>query len=268
MSTITLLTDFGTRDEYVGVMKGVILSVNPAARIVDITHDIEPQDLVGGAYAVKASYGYFPRGTVHLIVVDPGVGSERRILAVAREGHIFIAPDNGILTLVLKEGRADALVHVENARYFLHPVSRTFHGRDIFAPVGAQISRGLDLRAIGRSVDQREVALLDLKVPRVAPRHGICGTIVCIDRFGNMMTNIDEATLGDFCASKKTGTPDIEVGGRAIAGVSCSYAAAEIGSPLAIVGSRGYLEIAVNRGSAKDYFDAKRGDPVRVVLPD
>lgn len=268
MPIITLLTDFGTVDEYAGVMKGVILSINPSAKIIDISHRIDPRDLVHGAYVIKASYGYFPKGTVHLIVVDPGVGSNRRILAIEKTGHIFIAPDNGILTLLLRKNPVDSIVHVENSRYFLDPVSQTFHGRDIFAPVGAYISMGTDLKKMGRPVDQKELILIDLEEPKISDNDDLSGIIVSIDRFGNLITNIDENTFNNICAAHKKKRPEIQVGDYKTMGMSCSYEGVKIDSPLAIMGSRGYLEIAVNCGSAKSYFNAKKGDRVIVIFTD
>ena len=149
MSIITLLTDFGTEDAYVGVMKGVILSINPSAEVVDVCHYINPQDLIEAAYLIKSSYRYFPKGTIHIIVVDPGVGGNRLIVAVKLSGHIFLAPDNGVLTLLLDEGEVDTIVRVENTHYFLNSISQTFHGRDIFAPVGSHLSRGVFIENLG-----------------------------------------------------------------------------------------------------------------------
>jgi len=268
MSIITLLTDFGTEDEYAGVMKGVILSINPSATVIDISHRIDPQDLLHGAYVIEASYGYFPRGTVHLIIVDPGVGSNRRILAIEKTGHIFIAPDNGILTLLLKGGPVDAIVHLENSRYFLDPVSQTFHGRDIFAPVGANISMGADLKKMGRPVDQAELTLIDIEEPIISDKGDLTGIIVSIDHFGNLITNIGENTFNNVCGTHKKKELEIRVDDHTIKGISCSYGGVKNNNPLAIMGSRGYLEIAVNRGSAKNYFNAKKGDRIIVVFRD
>lgn len=149
MSIITLMTDFGVIDEYVAIMKGAILSVNSSAKIIDITHQIDPQDLIGAAYRIESVYKYFPVGTIHAIVVDPGVGSERSIIAVKMFDHIFLAPDNGVLTLLLNEGKTSAIVRIENSKYFLKSISRTFHGRDIFASVSAHLSKGLPIEWLG-----------------------------------------------------------------------------------------------------------------------
>ena len=163
MPIITLLTDFGVEDAYVGMMKGVVLSINPSAVIIDITHHIEPQNLIQPAYIINSYYRYFPENTVHIIVIDPGVGSDRSIIAVKMMEHVFLAPNNGVLTLLMDEGKVDALVRVENQRFFLKSVSRTFHGRDIFAPVAAYISKGIDIKKLGPSLGQKNWFNFDSK---------------------------------------------------------------------------------------------------------
>ncbi|MCD6224235.1 MAG: SAM-dependent chlorinase/fluorinase, partial [Deltaproteobacteria bacterium] len=193
MSIITLLTDFGVEDEYVGIMKGVILSINPSSTIVDITHQIAPQDIIAAAYRIKFSYKYFPEKTVHLVIVDPGVGSGRPLLAAKIQGHFFLAPDNGILTPLLDDGDIDTLVFVENSEYFLDSVSQTFHGRDIFAPVAAHISKGIDIMELGKLADIKSLARLSVEKPFIADNGELSGIIVSIDRFGNLITNIDYA---------------------------------------------------------------------------
>ena len=198
MSIITLLTDFGIEDGYVGTIKGVILSVNPSAMIVDITHQIDPQDLIEAAYVIKSSYRYFPKGTVHVIVVDPGVGSDRAIVALEMMGHIFLAPDNGVLTLLLDEGRLDSITRVNNSQYFLEPLSQTFHGRDIFAPVGAHISKGVDLKKLGSGLNRNDLVHLSIRKPSISDEGELVGTIVSVDRFGNCITNIDLSCLEKF----------------------------------------------------------------------
>lgn len=268
MSIITLLTDFGIDDEYVGIMKGVILSVSPSATIVDITHNIDPQDLIQAAYVIESSYRYFPEGTVHVVVVDPGVGSNRAIIAIEKAGHLFLAPDNGILSLLMDEGKIDSIVRVENSSYFLESVSRTFHGRDIFAPVAAHLSTGVNIKKLGRPIDQKDIIHLGIEKPFISDKNELVGTIVSIDRFGNLITNIDFDSLETFC---KTGTgkrPEFWIDEDKIVGLSQSYESAGLQKPLAIIGSRGYLEIAVSCGSARRHFTAEKGDKVRVILSD
>ena len=271
MPIITLLTDFGIDDEYVGVMKGVILSINPSATIVDITHHIDPQDLIQAAYTIKSSYRYFPEGTVHIVVVDPGVGSNRAILALEMMGHIFLAPDNGVLTLLMDDGDIDSIIRVDNSSYFLEYVSRTFHGRDIFAPVGAHISMGVEIKKLGAPVKKRDLVHLPVQYPCISDNGELVGTIISIDRFGNLITNIDLKNLEEFCKAERVGPADTErleirIGKTEITGLSKNYESVRPQSPLAVIGSRGYLEIAVNCGNARNYFAAEKGDVVRVCF--
>jgi S-adenosylmethionine hydrolase len=265
MSTITLLTDFGVHDEYVGVMKGVILGVNPSARIVDITHHIDPQDILQAAYLIPSYCPYFSKGTVHIIVVDPGVGSDRAIIALEMTGQFFLAPDNGVLSLQLDSGTADSLVRIDKANFFLEPVSRTFHGRDIFAPVGAHISAGVDIQKMGTSIDIGQLVRLDIQKPRFNKRGELIGTIISIDRFGNLITNIRLNDVNQILRSQPETKLIIEIGKSRVQGISESYQGAESRNPLAIIGSRGYLEIAVNRDSAQDRLKLEKGDMVKLT---
>ena len=264
MSIITLTTDFGVDDEYVGVMKGVILSINPAAIIVDITHHIKPQDLIQTAYTIKCSYKYFTKGSIHIVVVDPGVGSDRAILAVEMMGYVFLAPDNGVLSLVMDEGNIDSIVRIDNSNYFLDSVGRTFHGRDIFAPVGAHISMGVEIKELGTLIDQKDLVYLDVQKPHISGEGELVGTIVSVDRFGNLITDIEFESIEKFC--KPDRELQIIIGKIRITGLSKSYESVKPQTPLAIIGSRGYLEIAVNSGSAGRSFVADKGDTVRLIL--
>ena len=268
MSIITLLTDFGIEDAYVGTIKGVILSVNPSAMIVDITHQIDPQDLIEAAYVIKSSYRYFPKGTVHVIVVDPGVGSDRAIVALEMMGHIFLAPDNGVLTLLMDEGRIDSITRVKNSHYFLEPLSQTFHGRDIFAPVGAHISKGVDLKKLGSGLDRNDLVHLSIRKPSITDEGELVGTIVSVDRFGNCITNIDLNCLEKFYKPGFEKNLVIAIGECEIKGLSKNYDGVGLKQPLAIIGSLGYLEIALNCGRASRHFGAQKGDPIRVILSD
>ncbi len=264
MSIITLTTDFGNDDEYSGVMKGVILSLNSSAVIVDITHHIDPQDLVQAAYSIYYSYKYFPQGTIHVVVVDPTVGSERKILALKIAGHIFIAPDNGVLTLLLNEGNIHSITCVDNPSYFLDPVSRTFHGRDILAPVSAYLSMGVELKKLGTSVAQKDLICLSMPESYYSDNGELVGSIVSIDHFGNLITNInldDLEKMNHTVSGKKL---CINVGSDKISGLSLNYSSATSGLPLSIIGSRGCLEISVNGGSAANHFMVEKGDVVRI----
>ncbi|UCD89780.1 MAG: SAM-dependent chlorinase/fluorinase [Desulfobacterales bacterium] len=266
MSIVTLLTDFGIEDAYVGTMKGVILSVNPSAVIIDITHHVEPQNIIQAAYIISSYYRYFPKKTVHIIVVDPGVGSDRDIIAVNARGNIFLAPDNGVLTLLIDEGKVDTIVRIENTRFFLKPVSQTFHGRDIFAPIGAHISKGIDIKALGPPLEQKDLVHFRISKPYVTAKGALVGEIVSVDRFGNCITNIDENCLAKLYRTAQDERLEIIIGDKRIHGVSHSYFNAEPQNPLAVMGSFGYLEIALNHGNARNYFNTKIGDTIRLVL--
>jgi S-adenosyl-L-methionine hydrolase (adenosine-forming) len=264
MSCVSLTTDFGLSDEYVGVMKGAILSINPNATIIDITHQIDPQDVLQAAGLIRSAYRYFPAGTVHLVVVDPGVGTGRPILSAEGGGHRFVAPDNGILGPLRQDGVIETVYRVENADYFLHPVSNTFHGRDIFAPVAAHLSKGLSPSALGPAIPLTEMIDLDLPTPTSSPSGDLVGAVLFIDHFGNLITNIDVEHLDKWRDSAPREKLMIKIGSHRIRCLSPSYESAGFQKPLAIIGSRGYLEIAVNRGNARQVLGAGKPDRVRI----
>ena len=266
MSVITILSDFGVDDEYVGVMKGVIHSICPKVSIVDITHRIDPQDIEQAAYLLPTYYRFFPAGTVHIAVVDPGVGSRRNIVAVHLRQQVFIAPDNGVLTLLLNTEKSDTIVNVQNSAFFLDPPSPTFHGRDIFAAVAAHIACGTKLEALGLKMRVKDIVQLEDLNCRVSETGELVGKIISIDRFGNLITNIDAARLNTFCGTGPQKQLQIHIGGFVISGLSKTYSDAEPAAPLALIGSRAYLEIAVNCGSAGEYLKARKGDSVRVNI--
>lgn len=266
MSVITLTTDFGIVDEYIAVMKGVILGIYPEAVIVDITHHIPPQDLIQAAYTIRNAYAYFPRGTVHIIVVDPGVGSGRSILALEKNNHFFIAPDNGILSILLDKTAADSMVHVTDDRYYLPSVSRTFHGRDIFAPVGAHMAKGVSSKRLGQPVTEDQIVRLNIPKPKISANGEISGHIISIDRFGNLISNIDEESLNRLGPKGIEDSIYIRLKGKKITGISKSYENNNDRKGLAVIGSRGLLEIAVNRDSAQQVFKAEKGDEIRVSI--
>ena len=266
MSIITLLTDFGLKDEYVGTMKGVILSINSSAIIVDITHNIDPHDIIQAAFTIKSSYKFFPEGSLHVVIVDPGVGGSRSIIAIEMAGHIFLAPDNGILTLLVEEENIAEIIRVDNKKFFLKTVSRTFHGRDIFAPVSAYISSGIKINNVGTPINKNELVKLSIPEPVISDKGELVGSIVSIDRFGNLITNIDSTCLENFCGPNAGNKPEIRFNNSKIRGLSESYENSAPKSPLIIIGSRGYLEIAVNCGSAKNYFKAEKRDIITVNL--
>ncbi len=252
---VSLLTDFGLTDTYVGVMKGVILThVDQPVTIVDLTHGVPAGDIAAAAYLLHTSCRYLPPGSVHVAVVDPGVGSARRILAAEADGALFLAPDNGLLTMVLGEAEKKRVVSVENRVFYLSPLSRTFHGRDIFAPLAAALVRGIKLEDLGPVTETWEK--LPLRLVEAGPSGELRGEVIYIDRFGNMVTNIAGNALPL--------SPIVSVGDATIEGLSRSYASVEAGEAMAIVGSTHRLEISVRGGSAAKMLGVKVGDAVRV----
>ena len=266
MTVIALLSDFGTRDEYVGVMKGVIAGIHPGARIVDISHHIDPQDIVHGAFVLAAASPYFPAGTVHVAVVDPGVGGSRRILAAECGGRRFVAPDNGLLERVLADQPATAVVSVEDSRYCLDRVSHTFHGRDIFAPVAAHLAAGLSLSELGPAVDPKTMVSGVVPRCRFSSEGCIDGVVVAVDRFGNLMTNIDSSAIDRLTRRGDGNRVVVELGGKWVGGIVSSYHRVAEGTPLALIGSRGLLELSVNCGNARQRLDSGKNDRVQVRL--
>ncbi|MCI0370300.1 MAG: SAM-dependent chlorinase/fluorinase [candidate division NC10 bacterium] len=254
---ITLLTDFGTADAFVGVMKGVILGIAPQARLVDLTHEVPPQAVAVAAFLLETAWREFPPGTIHLVVVDPGVGSNRRPLAAEGPRARFVAPDNGVLSPILQAGGATVLHALTRPEFFRQPVSRTFHGRDVFAPVAAHLANGVALAALGPPVTNP--VRLDLPRPEPLPGGGAAGQVLHVDRFGNLITNLPEAL---FAAER--GVPVVTVAGHRIQGLADSYAAVPTGRPGAIVGSTGTLEVFLPGGSAAAALGVRRGAAVTV----
>jgi len=251
---ITLLTDFGLADAYVGAMKGVIACLAPGARVVDLTHDVRHGDVLAGGLRWAQAARFFPRGTVHVAVVDPGVGGPRAILAVRARGSVFLAPDNGLLGFVAPPEAVEEAVRVESRRFFLPEVSRTFHGRDIFAPVAARIAAGLPLGRLGPRV--RSFLRQEVPAVREERRKGgwlLRGEIIDVDNFGNCITNIPGArgTFSEICVGRRRFGAPVE-----------SYSRRRPGEPLVTAGSAGYLEIAVNLGRADQALGLRRGQKV------
>lgn len=257
MKIITLTTDFGYRDPYVGVMKGVILDRCPDCRLVDLTHGITPHSVLEGNFAIRGSYRYFPKDTLHVIVVDPGVGGVRRILFLKKEGHSFLAPDNGILT-ALVEG-PETLRSVENTSLYLKEISNTFHGRDIFAPVAAEICKGIQYEDLGPEVNNP--VTIHWSEPAVE-KESIDGSILYIDVYGNLVTNITRAHISQLGLEE----PRVFLQGQEIGIPQSAYSIRSKGEPLAIFGSFGHLEIAVNQGNAAEIYGVGTGDEVIVTV--
>ena len=273
-SIITLTTDFGSNDAYVAIMKGVILSINPEVNIVDITHSIEPQNILQAAFVVNSAYRYFPKRTVHMAIVDPGVGGERRGIILKTASALFVAPDNGILSYVINEFSLNEgalsqypqsveevkfkagleAVAITDPRFWRHPVSPTFHGRDIFAPVAAGLSLGISLYEFGEKITSLYV--FPTPKPYFDSQGNLVGHILYIDHFGNLITDIKSTDLpgGDVI---------IEVAGQRIQGITHYYEQGE--GLMAIVGSGGYLEISLRSGSACDFLGMGVGDEMKVL---
>jgi len=276
-SIITLTTDFGSGDAYVAAVKGAILSVNPEATIIDISHSIEPQNILQGAFILSVAYRYFPKQTIHMAIVDPGVGSERWGIILKTPSAFFVAPDNGILSYViddllpvesrsLTEHTRDIqeivfkkgleAVAITDPRFWRQPVSPTFHGRDVFAPVAAGLSLGISLYEFGEKINSLHV--VPLPKPSLDQQGNLVGQVLHIDRFGNLITNIKNADLPGKNVV-------VEVAGRRIQGISDYYAQNK--GVMAIVGSSGYLEISLRDGSACDFLGLAAGDEVKIILP-
>lgn len=262
MTIISLITDFGVQDEYVGLMKAVILGIDPAAVIVDVCHAVRPGDIAQAAFMLESAYACFPPGSIHLVVVDPGVGTSRALLYLEAHAHRFIAPDNGVLSLVMDLPPAMSLRRLDNQAWHRPRVSATFHGRDIMAPAAAHLSRGVDAREAGPELSPNAVTMLaDLRA-QPSDDGRITGRVVHIDRFGNIITNVDPAAIRKAGSVSAGRSWAVRVGGQVVSGIRRTYADGDPGRPLAVIGSRGYLEIAVNGGNAQQYFGIRPGDAV------
>jgi S-adenosylmethionine hydrolase len=258
-SIVSLTTDFGLNDWFVGTVKGVVLGINPSARVVDISHEIPGGDICAGAFVLAASYRFFPKGTVHVAVVDPGVGSQRRAIAAQTSNHFFVGPDNGVLSWALGKEKVEAIHALENPQYFVHPVSHTFHGRDVFAPVAAHLSCGVEIHRFGRRL--KDFQRLPWPRPRVS-RNGVAGEVIYLDHFGNVITNIEAPNLAKLAKRRLS----VWLGGKRLCSLGAFYQSVTKGTPVAVIGSSGFLEIAINGGSAASNFGIRAGDGVRVTF--
>ncbi len=257
---ITLLTDFGTKDHYVASMKGVILGINPGCTLIDITHEVHPQDIMEGTVLLANTFSYFPKGTIHLAVVDPGVGGKRRPVLLETKNYFFVGPDNGLFTLVAKRDRVKQVIGLTNKKYFLPDISSTFHGRDIFAPVAAHLSLGMRPGAFGEKLDHWRK--LKFREPKVK-RQKLSGEIIFIDRFGNLISNIEQARFRSFIK----GQPFvIRVGDEVISDIKRGYWEGGKQETIALFGSGGHLEISVHKGNAQKVLKVKRGDAIRISI--
>ena len=251
-AVVALTTDFGHDDPFVGVMKGVILSICPDAALVDLTHGVPPQDVLAGCLALESAEPFFPPGTIHVAVVDPGVGTDRRSLLVRTDRAFYLAPDNGLLSF-LEAGEIREIRSIGNPDYFLHPVSCTFHGRDVFAPAAAHLAGGAPPTSFG----PRLSGMARLSIPGATPlAFGVAGEVLAFDRFGNALTSI---RARDLPADSRA----VWAGGKELP-LAPTYDAVPPGAPLGLVGSSGRLEISISRGSARDSLGLRKGDPVQV----
>ncbi|HHT9116798.1 MAG TPA: SAM hydrolase/SAM-dependent halogenase family protein, partial [Candidatus Wunengus californicus] len=267
---------------YVGIMKGVIAGINPFANIVDICHSISPQDIFSGAYLLYTSYKYFPRKTIHVAVVDPGVGSRRNIICVEAKNYFFLAPDNGILSFIIQNEKPKSIFRITNNKYFLSSLSNTFHGRDVFAPVAAYLSLGVRPQKMGIKINQ--LKQLDMPKPVHKKTGQVEGQIIYIDRFGNLITNIKKEYLVKWVGGQKSevgsqkpdtckkaskekilsqrDTMETTIGMKKIVGLSKTYTDAKPGEPLVLFGSAGFLEVSINQGNAQKYFKVDKGSKI------
>ncbi|MDR9417686.1 S-adenosyl-l-methionine hydroxide adenosyltransferase family protein [Gracilimonas sp.] len=256
---ITLTTDFGLQDYYVSAMKAVMLGISPDVRFVDISHEIPPQDIMAGAWVIRNTAFLYPPGTVHLVVVDPGVGTSRNPVALKIKDQYFVGPDNGIFSLFFNEFEYEAC-KLSNPEFWRKGVSNTFHGRDIFAPVSAHLSNGVSLTEIGEPID--ELVTYHWAVP-IADKDGLQGWVVHIDRFGNLITNISEELIEKQLEKKNV---KIYVGNTMLNKIVSTFGDVEEGEPAAFIGSSGMLEIGINKGNAGRMLSVDKGAQISIVL--
>ena len=261
---ITLTTDFGVNDHFIGAVKGVILSTAPDACIVDISHAVQPFDILDGALTISQAYNYFPSGTVHMVIVDPGVGTARRPITLTGDRHHFVSPDNGVLSLVYEREERLSVRHITAEHYFLPSVSNTFHARDIFAPVAAYLAKGVDPSRFGEEIT--DYARFAAPRPKPVDAQTLKGVVLKVDRFGNLITNITAQDAPKLFEATPPGFK-IAVGTKGtVTRICSSYAEGKPGEAFGILGSMGFLEIAANRGSAAQLLGVGKGAEVNLVL--
>ena len=260
---ITLTTDFGTNDHFVGAVKGVILDIVPEAAIVDVTHAIQAYDVLDGAIAISQTYSYFPTGTVHMVVVDPGVGTTRRPIIASSDGYHFVAPDNGVLSMVYAKEERIHVRHVTSEHYFHQPVSSTFHGRDVFAPVAAYLAKMVDSHKFGDEIE--DYVKFAAPRPKPAGDNRLRAVVLKVDRFGNLITNLTPQDAPSLFAANPTAFK-IVVGNKEITEIRNNYAEGAPGEVFGILGSMGYLELVANRAAAAQLTGAGKGSEVSIFL--
>jgi S-adenosylmethionine hydrolase len=255
---ITLLTDFGLKDPYVASMRGVILTINPRCTLADITHQVNSHDIKEGAFILGQAYSNFPKGTIHLSVIDPAVGSSRKPILIVTKNYFFVGPDNGLFTIALRRERVKQVVVLTNQKFFLSKISSTFHGRDIFAPVAAYLSLGVKPESFGPSIKSWH----HIPFPDPAMKQEkLIGEIVHVDAFGNLVSNIDRKSLHQF---SKDYSFDIRIGRRNISSLKKGYWEGKRNELMALFGSAGFLEISIRKGNAQKFLKIKKGDPIIV----
>lgn len=260
---ITLTTDFGLTEHYVGAMKGVIYSINPAAQVVEITNAVQSFDVLDGALAISQAYSYFPKDTVHVVVVDPGVGGTRRPI-IARAGqYVFVAPDNGVLSLVYEREERVSVRHITSEYYFHHPVSNTFHGRDVFAPVAAYLSKGVDASKFGEEIS--DFVRFAAPRPKATAANAWKGIVLKTDKFGNLITNISPKDIPQIFDGSSNAFK-ITVGKAEVTVLRSNYSEGAPGELFAILGSSGYLEICANKSSASRGAGVDKGSEVTITI--
>jgi len=258
-NVITLTTDFGLQDYYVSAMKAVMLGIAPDVRLVDISHEIPSQDIMAGSWVLQNSATLFPSNTVHLVVVDPGVGTDRNAIALQIEDQYFVGPDNGIFSLLTQERDYEA-VRLSNSKYWRKERSNTFHGRDIFAPAAAHLSRGVALEDLGESVD--ELVTYRWTVP-IFDKDGVEGMVIHIDKFGNLITNITESLIEEVVDEKSV---KIYIGNTILDEIAVTFGTVPEGEPVAYIGSSGMLEIGINQGNAEEMLGVQKGAQISLIL--
>jgi len=257
MSIITLTTDFGLDNWFVGTMKGVIKSINPDAEVVDITHAVPPHSIPEAAFILQNSYSYFPPGTIHTVVVDPGVGSTRNAIVVKSPRYYFVGPDNGVLSYAIDSEGIEVIVKIENEKYHLTPTSKTFHGRDVFAPVSAYLSVGVEPEEFGPPL--KEIIRLTPSLPRKISEREIVGHILCVDTFGNLITDVTTALMDELLKRSKVRRLRILIRDREIVRMCPTYSQGNENELIALIGSSGHLEISINQGRAADVLGMSAG---------
>jgi S-adenosyl-L-methionine hydrolase (adenosine-forming) len=260
---ITLTTDFGTAEHYVGAMKGVIYNIHPGAVIVDITHGVQSFDILDGAIAISQAYSYFPKDTIHVVVIDPGVGGERRPILVAAGAHYFVAPDNGVLSIIYQREERVVVRHITSEHYFQSPLSNTFHGRDIFAPVAAYLSKGVDPVRFGEEIT--DYARFLAPKPKARAHNEWTAVVLKADKFGNLITNITPQDLPQLFDGSSQSFK-MSVGKGEITQLLSSYSQGAPGQLFAVLGSAGFLEISSNKSAASRLTGADKGTEIKVVL--